>query len=222
MMVTWRCPALLRLLFVVLLGICSLQSSVGNDEGLGDCAAFQCCEEDCCGPDTLWDATIEYCVPSPGASGFVGIFAPEFVPVCAIRICCEDACCFSGTYYEPSIQSCLPLTMPTEAPIAPTASPTVAPNSSPVATEAPTLILYLPAPAFRPNVCGVTLEDAAALCKNTTTCDQAESDEDCYEPCDFFDPSTCPEGQACFSFVSGCKDFAPPFPDVPFDPSILP
>lgn len=213
-----RRAALVQWIFIFFLGIGSLQSGVGND--LPDCDAYLCCEDDCCGPDTIWDASIEYCVPSPGASGFVGVFEPEYVPVCSIRICCEDSCCFRGTYYEPSVQSCLPLTIPTAAPVAPTPSPTASPGAR--ISEAPTQLFILPSPAFRPNVCGVTLQDAAALCKNTTTCDQAESDEDCYEPCDFFDPSACPEGEACFSFVSGCKDFAPSFPDVPFDPSIFP
>lgn len=213
-------------ILVVLLGICKLQRGVGSEEGLEDCIAYQCCEDECCGPDTSWDTDIEYCKLDPGASGFLGIFAPDFLPVCAVRICCEDSCCFDGTYYDPSIQSCLPLTMPAdESPVVPTPSPTASPNSSPTATEAPTIVILLPlltAPAFRPNVCGAAIEDAVAFCQNTTTCNQADIDEDCYDPCDFFDPSTCPQGQTCFSFVSGCKDFAPPFPNVPFDPSILP
>jgi hypothetical protein len=205
-------------ILILLLGICSLHRGVGTED-FGDCTPLSCCEEDCCGPDTSWDTSIEYCIPDPGAPGFMGIFAPDFVPVCEMRVCCEDSCCGTGTYYEPSIQSCLPLTIPTAAPVAPTSPPTAAPNSSPVATTEPTQIIVMPAraPGFRPNVCGVSIEAAVALCRNTTTCDQAEIDEDCYEPCDFFNPS-CPENEECFSFVSGCKDF-PSFPNVPFDPN---
>lgn len=209
-----------RWILVALLGMCKLSTSFGSDD---DCIAYQCCEDECCGPDTRWDDDILYCVHNPGSLGYLEMFATDVVPVCAVKVCCEDSCCFDGTYYDPSSQCCLPLTIPTESPVAPTPSPTLSPDSSPTAgtTLSPTITILLLAPAFRPNVCGSSLDDAAALCQNTTSCSQAESDEDCYEPCDFFDPSTCPEGQKCFSFVSGCKDFAPSFPNVPFNSSIF-
>jgi hypothetical protein len=207
-----------RWIFVVLLGMYQLSTSFGSED---DCIAYQCCEDECCGPDTSWDDEILYCVPDPGSLGFQGIFATEFVPICEVKVCCEDFCCFDGTYYDPSISCCLPITIPTVSPVAPT-PPTPSPDSSRTTTQSPTTIVLLPAPAFRPNVCGFSLDNAAALCQSTTTCNQAKSSEDCYEPCDFFDPSTCPEGQTCFSFVSGCKGFAPSFPNVPFDPSINP
>lgn len=66
----------LRWIFVTLLGIGSLQTGVGI-EALVDCTPYQCCLDECCGPDTSWDDSIEYCVPDAGASGYIAIFAPE-------------------------------------------------------------------------------------------------------------------------------------------------
>lgn len=215
MMLSCRGTQFRWILVMALLGMCKLSTSFTGED---DCIAYQCCEDECCGPDTSWDDGLLYCVPDQGSIGFLGVFATDFAPMCGEKVCCEDSCCFKGTYYDPSIQYCLPLTIPTASPVTPTPSP----DSSPTATQSPTAIVLLLTPAFRPNVCGFSLDDATALCQSTTTCNQAESDEDCYDPCDFFDQSTCPEGQACFSFLSDCKDFAPSFPNVQFDSTILP
>ena len=73
--------ALARTILILLFGISSLHRGEGIEDP-GDCTILLCCEEDCCGPDTSWDSSTEYCVPDPGAPGFVGIYSPDFVAIC--------------------------------------------------------------------------------------------------------------------------------------------
>lgn len=156
-----------------------------------DCATPKCCEVDCCGPSTSWDANTSYCVPSPNSGGFNGVYPDDFPAACSYRNCCERDCCGTGTYYDISDHSCHPWKR----------------SNVPDNVE---WIQELPTPGFLPNVCGATLEDAVGICRDMQTCDKVKDGTprvDCYLPCNFFDPSSCPDGQDCFVFVRGCLDF---------------
>ena len=67
---------------------------------LEECPAetFTCCEEDCCGPDTVWDGSV--CVLMLGASGFTGVYSTAYVEGCTQRACCDSECCGVGTVFD--------------------------------------------------------------------------------------------------------------------------
>lgn len=72
------------------------------------CPALGCCQEDCCGEGTSWDAESAYCIFAPGSPGFNGTYTTEQPEGCQEHLCCEDTCCASGTYYDLTAKCCLP------------------------------------------------------------------------------------------------------------------
>jgi len=66
----------------------------------------ECCEEDCCGPGTKWEAS--WCMLDSESTGFNGTYSVENEPGCVERLCCNSDCCADGTNFDTSIQSCVP------------------------------------------------------------------------------------------------------------------
>jgi hypothetical protein len=65
-----------------------------------------------------------------------------------------------------------------------------------------------PAPAFKPDICAATMEDAKAMCAVKPSCERAVDGEDCYQECSMLNPNPCGPGLTCYPFVSGCSGFA--------------
>lgn len=82
------------------------------------CPIFGCCVEDCCGPKTVWDESVEYCIPSASSSGWNGTYDLEFEFGCVERVCCEDTCCGEGTKYSQILAFCISVGTPTGSPSA--------------------------------------------------------------------------------------------------------
>lgn len=79
-----------------------------------------CCEEDCCGPQTSWDPNNNECVPDPSSGGFDGTYSPGHVFGCVFRECCEGVgesllpleppgapCCGQGTVFDQATKYCV-------------------------------------------------------------------------------------------------------------------
>jgi hypothetical protein len=72
------------------------------------CVIPGCCVEDCCGPGTSWDSSIEYCIENSTSSGWNGTYAEtDYERGCFERVCCEGDCCGSGTVYDVGIKCCV-------------------------------------------------------------------------------------------------------------------
>jgi hypothetical protein len=65
-----------------------------------------------------------------------------------------------------------------------------------------------PAPAFKPDICAITMEDAKAMCAVKPNCERAVDGEDCYQGCSMLNPNKCGPGSTCHPFVSGCTGLA--------------
>jgi len=96
------------LLYGALLLVCILTGAVGQIIPVEECPLVaECCEEDCCGPGTKWEAS--WCVVDSDSVGFNGTYSGEREPGCVERQCCNSDCCAAdGTVYDTSIQSCVP------------------------------------------------------------------------------------------------------------------
>lgn len=55
-----------------------------------------CCEEDCCGPGTVWDVTEGRCFPYSPSMGWTGTYSEFYEFGCKLRRCCEEDCCRGG------------------------------------------------------------------------------------------------------------------------------
>jgi len=71
------------------------------------CLVKDCCEDDCCGEGTSWDATLGTCVFDSGGGGYTG----TAVQGCEFQSCCEADCCdiAQATYYSSEAKCCLPV-----------------------------------------------------------------------------------------------------------------
>jgi hypothetical protein len=71
------------------------------------CVIPGCCVEDCCGPGTSWDSSIEYCIENSASSGWNGTYKTDYERGCFERVCCEGDCCGSRTVYDVGVKCCI-------------------------------------------------------------------------------------------------------------------
>lgn len=98
-----------------------------------------CCEEDCCGPGTIWVAP--YCILDASSPGWTGTYSVDYDTGCTARACCEEDCCSPpGTFFEITTAYCIPATLaPSYTPTGtPVPSGTHTPTIAPTQTMAPT------------------------------------------------------------------------------------
>jgi hypothetical protein len=70
------------------------------------CFFRDCCQEDCCGINTSWNAASGLCIRELGSTGFDDTYTDEYEFGCIQRGCCESDCCADGTQYNETSVSC--------------------------------------------------------------------------------------------------------------------
>jgi hypothetical protein len=70
---------------------------------------LDCCVEDCCGPGTSWNTSVDRCVPDASSSGFDGTHSDDYDELSCDHECCEADCCGEGTFYDETMAFCRPV-----------------------------------------------------------------------------------------------------------------
>lgn len=95
--------------FLLLVALCFGSSNLvlgqdgGGDE---DCPSVpECCEEDCCGPNSSFDSPS--CSFQLNAPGFTGVYSADYLFGCTERTCCLEDCCGQNTQWDPATGFCV-------------------------------------------------------------------------------------------------------------------
>ncbi len=74
----------------------------------GTCPLLHCCEEDCCGPNSVYDKATGGCEEDVGNPGWSLPYSDDYEFGCVERTCCDETCCTPPmTVWDPTIKCCV-------------------------------------------------------------------------------------------------------------------